>query len=268
MPSWICSWFAAAAVMTSFSVAWGEEVLTYEQHIRPIFRAHCFDCHGATAEMQGGLDLRLVRLLQRGGESGPAIVPHQPQQSYLLERLRSGDMPPGEKKVSTAEIDTIERWIAAGAATARPEPDTIGEGLGITPEERSFWSFQPIQRPSVPDLATFAPQARVRTPIDALLLRGLPERSPETGGAPEPGSFPPDADRRVLVLRASFTLTGLPPDPEVLRKWLSDPGEDWYDRMLTELLASPHYGERWARHWLDVAGYSDSDGYSVDDPVR
>ncbi len=232
--------------------------LTYEEHIRPIFRAHCYDCHGATEKLEGNLDLRLVRLIIKGGDSGPAIVPGRPDESYLLERVRNGEMPPGESRVSDAELATLERWIAAGAKTARPEPEEIGPGLGVTPEERSFWSFQPIRRPQVPELASFPPEARVRTPVDALVLLE----------SPQPQSFAPDADRRTLVVRAYFDLLGLPPSPEEVAKWVADPGEDWYDRLLTELLASPHYGERWARHWLDVAGYADSEGYTAADADR
>lgn len=110
---------------------------TYECDIRPIFRAHCFDCHGATEKLEGGLDLRLVRFLRRGGESGPAISTETPRESYLLERVRTGEMPPGETRVPDSEIAIIEQWIASGAPTARPEPETIGPGLGITKEELS-----------------------------------------------------------------------------------------------------------------------------------
>ncbi|MBW3599048.1 MAG: DUF1553 domain-containing protein [Planctomycetes bacterium] len=249
--------------------------LTYEQHIRPIFRAHCFDCHGATETLKGNLDLRLVRLMEKGGDGGAAIVPGRPDESYLLERVRSGEMPPGENKVSPAEIETLQRWIAAGANTARPEPEEIGPGLGVTPEERRFWSFQPIRRPAVSKLSSFPPEARVRTPIDALVLQDTranltcaSEQSKVSESESQSFEFAPDADRRTLVLRACFDLLGLPPSPEEVERWAADPADDWYDRLLTELLASPHYGERWARHWLDVAGYADSEGYTAADADR
>jgi mono/diheme cytochrome c family protein len=235
-----------------------DEKLTFEQHIRPIFRVHCFDCHGANDELKGKLDLRLVRLIQKGGETGPAIVPGKAEGSYLLERVRRGEMPPGEKKLSAGEIATIERWITAGANTARPEPESIGPGLGITAEERSFWSFQPIRRPDVRDGSSWPGEARVRTPIDALILQAAPDGS----------RFSPDADRRTLVKRAYFDLIGLPPSTEEMQRWLAETSGDWFDRLLTELLDSPHYGERWARHWLDVAGYADSDGYTAADAER
>ena len=232
------------------------EVLTYEQHIRPIFRAHCFDCHGATNDIQGGLDLRLVRFMAQGGDSGAAIVPAKAEDSYLVERLRSGEMPPGGAKVSEIEIEMIVRWIAAGAKTARPEPESIGPGLGITPEERAYWFFQSIKRPDVP---TFDASKRVRNPIDAFVLQNM---DIDTRG------FETDVDRRALVLRVYFSLTGLPPQPDEVARWLGDTSDDWYETLINELLDSPHYGERWARHWLDIAGYADSEGYTVADAER
>lgn len=240
------------------AVAAEDRALTFERDIRPIFRAHCFDCHGATEDIQGGLDLRLVRFLENGGESGPAIVAGSSVDSYLLDRVRNGEMPPGEHTVPEHEIQILERWIQQGAKTARPEPDTIPPGLGLTPEERSFWSFQPIQRPDLPEVSSFPESARVRTPIDALVLQSLPDGV----------GFSPDADRRTLIVRAFFDLTGLPPSPEELQTWANDTAGDWYERLLTDLLNSPHYGERWGRHWLDIAGYADSEGYTNTDADR
>jgi mono/diheme cytochrome c family protein len=260
LPTW-----AAAGAADSQS-------LTYERHIRPIFREHCFDCHGSTAELKGGLDLRLVRFLKKGGESGAAIVPGKPADSYLLQRLRDGEMPPGENSVPADDIAIIERWIANGAHTARPEPESIAPGLGITDEERSFWSFQPIRKPTVPALASFPADARVRTSIDALLLKSATNSRSESGLlstiSEQRPSFAADASRQTLVVRAYFDILGLPPSPEEVQKWAADPSDDWFDRLLTELLASPHYGERWGRHWLDVAGYADSEGYSTADSSR
>src|SRR5204862_5100456 len=110
------------------------EVLTFERDVRPILKAYCLDCHGAAESPKGKLDLRLKRFAERGGQSGPAIVAGKPGESYLLERLREGEMPPGEKKVPPEQIAIIERWIAGGAATLRPEPERLSPGLGITAE--------------------------------------------------------------------------------------------------------------------------------------
>ncbi|MCH2201739.1 MAG: PSD1 and planctomycete cytochrome C domain-containing protein [Fuerstiella sp.] len=226
--------------------------LTYEQHIRPIFRQHCFDCHGAEERKEAELDLRLVRFMTDGGESGPAIVSGEPGDSLLIQRIRDGEMPPGEAKVSVEELTLLEQWVAAGAKTARPEPESIGPGLGITPEERSFWSFRPIERPRVP---VHDETSRVRTPIDALLLAVMQPRELH---------FSSDADRRTLMLRAYFDLIGLPPSDEEADAFLSDVAPGAWERLIERLLRSPHYGERWARHWLDVAGYADSEGAGAD----
>lgn len=228
---------------------------TFEVDIRPIFRTHCFDCHGAAEEKKGGLDLRLVRFQIAGGDSGAAVVPRDPDDSYLLERIRAGEMPPSGEKLSPSEIDTIARWIAGGAKTERPEPESIAPGLGITEEERSWWSFRRIERPAIGVQAT---ELRVRTQIDALLRASMPEGL----------SFSPDADKRSLIVRSYFDLLGLPPTPDEVEQFVKDPSADAYEKLVDRLLASPHYGERWARHWLDAAGYADSDGGAMQDPVR
>jgi mono/diheme cytochrome c family protein len=231
---------------------------TFERGVRAILKAHCFQCHGEGEELEGGLDLRLRRLMTKGGESGPTIVPGKPANSLLLKRILSGDMPPGEKtlKLTKQEIATITRWVAGGAKTERPEPETIGKGLQVTDHDREFWSFRPIQRPTVP---TVKNADRVRTPIDAFLLAKL-----EAKGF----SFSADADKRTLIRRVYFDLLGLPPSAEEIEQFLSDKSPQAYERLVDRLLDSPHYGERWGRHWLDVAGYADSEGFTNDDTPR
>ena len=227
--------------------------LTFERDIRPIFRAHCFDCHGGGEEVEGGLDLRLVRWMVKGGESGPAIEPNSAKASLLLQRVQRGEMPPGDHRVSSSQIATIESWIATGAKTARPEPTSIGPGLGLTPEEREYWAFQPIIQTDVP---TATASDRVRTPIDAFLLSRM-----EQDGL----SFADDADRVTLIRRAYLDLIGLPPTPEQVEAFVSDRRSQAWEIAVDELLDSPHYGERWARHWLDVVGYADSEGGTRDE---
>lgn len=228
---------------------------SFERDIRPIFRAHCFDCHGATEDKKGGLDLRLVRFQLTGGEAGPALVPGKPDESYLLERIRSGEMPPGEGKVTPKEIETISKWIAAGAPTARPEPETIAPGLGISAEERAWWAFQPIRRPEV---STDTSDPRVRSPIDSLLRAAMPDGL----------TLSADADKLTLLKRVYADLLGLPPTPEEVAQFLADDSPNAYEQLIDRLLASPHYGERWARHWLDAAGYADSEGATTQDAIR
>src|SRR5436309_11343028 len=123
---------------------------TFEKDIRPILKAHCFDCHGEGEKLNGGLDVRLRRLMLKGGDDGPVIVPGKPDRSLLFQKVHSGEMPKRDKKLTREQVALIKQWIATGAKTARPEPAELGKGGGITEEERAFWSFQPIRQPKIP----------------------------------------------------------------------------------------------------------------------
>jgi hypothetical protein len=228
----------------------------FETDVRPILKAQCWHCHGEEDEIEGGLDTRLARFLLKGGDSGPGVVPGKHAESLLYERIAAGEMPPGKKKLSSKEIETIARWIDAGAVTVRPEPETLSAGDIFSEDERNHWSFQPIVRPPVPSVKA---ADRLQTPIDAFLLARLEK---------EGLSFGPEADRYTLIRRVTFDLTGLPPTPDAIGRFVGDASPDAYERLVDELLESPAYGERWARHWLDVAGYADSDGYTETDPLR
>jgi hypothetical protein len=230
--------------------------LTYEQHVRPILKAHCFPCHGEEGKPKSGLDLRLVRTMRAGGVSGEAIVAGKHDESLLWERIDAEEMPPGDKKLSAEQKGTIAAWIDQGAATARPEPEALGAGVVVTEEERTFWSFRPIERPDPPRVRG---ESLVRTPIDAFLLARL-----EAQGL----GFAPETDRRALIRRLTFDLTGIPPATEEVEQFAAATAPDAYEQLVERLLASPRYGEHWARHWLDVAGYADSDGYTPRDPER
>ena len=244
--------FATAAIGIA-----AESDITYERDIRPILKTHCFHCHGEGDELAGGLDVRLRRWIVKGGESGAAVVPGKSGESLLLERLLAADMPPEEveSRPTDAEVQLIEAWITDGAKTARKEPETISEAY-VTEEERSFWAFQPVLRQPLPAVDR---ADRVRTPIDQFLLAKL-----ESKGL----SFSPEAGKVTLLRRAHFDLLGLPPLPADVGRFLSDQSPDAYERLIDRLLASPRYGERWGRHWLDVAGYADSEGYTDADAVR
>jgi mono/diheme cytochrome c family protein len=252
---WQASLAAVACVCLGVVYGEGQEVLTFEQHIRPILKAHCFHCHGEEGNPEAGLDLRQVRRMRAGGDSGPAIVPGDPDQSLLVVRIRAAEMPPPDKgkPLQPNEIALIGRWVAQGAPTRRPEPEQLPR---VTDEERQFWAFQPPARPPLPQVRQ---TEALRTAVDAFLLAEL-----ERHGL---GLAPP-ADRATLLRRATLDLTGLPPAPEEVAAFLEDPSPDAWERLLDRLLASPHYGERWGRHWLDVAGYADSDGYTEKDPPR
>ena len=249
---------AAVALASLHAAALCGEDITYEKHVRPILKTHCFHCHGEGGELHGELDLRLRRLIAKGGESGSAVIAGDPEESLLLKRLRQGDMPPEEVELrpSENEIATIERWIAGGAVGSRPEPADLNPDNYITEEERAHWAFQPIQRPEPPDIK---PGARVRTPVDRFIIAKLTANKLSISG---------DADRRTLVRRVHFDLLGLPPSPAEVAAFVNDSSPNAYERMLDRTLNSPRYGERWGRHWLDVAGYSDSEGYTEEDPLR
>ena len=229
--------------------------LSFEKDVRPIFKAYCFDCHGGEAT-KANLDLRLKRFAVTGGDGGPALVAGQPEESLLVERMKSGEMPPGEKKVPPEQIAVVERWIAAGALTLRDEPETLPKGFEITPEERAYWAFQPLSSPQPPAVT---PEDRARTAIDAFVVAKLREQGL---------AFNADADRRTLLRRAALDLTGLAPTAEEMQAYLTDTSERAWENAVDRLLASPRYGERWARHWLDVVGYADSEGNGNDDTER
>jgi hypothetical protein len=267
----------------------------FESDIRPIFREFCFDCHGATDKLEGNLDLRLVRFLRRGGDSGAAVDAERPADSLLLEKIVTGDMPPGEAHVPAEKVELLREWLTAGAPTLRPEPESIGPGVPISVEERSYWAYQPISRPPLPDLSVDVPAQSKATRNDLASADGTPAgETTEVGTAaavlagdayhtagnrspidvflraamPASLGFAAEASRGTLIRRAYFDLTGLPPTDDELVRWLEHPSQGWFEAMVDTLLESPHYGERWARHWLDVAGYADSDGYTVADADR
>ncbi|HND53996.1 MAG TPA: DUF1549 domain-containing protein, partial [Pirellulaceae bacterium] len=164
-------------------------------------------------------------------------------------------MPP-KHKLAAADVEKLRAWIAAGAPTANPEPDDIAALDSVTAEERSYWAFQPIAKPTPPSVRTIA---AVRTPVDQFLLSRL-----EAAGL----NYSTPAPRHTLARRLTYDLTGLPPTAEDMSEFEKDDGPDAVERFVDRLLASPRYGERWGRHWLDAAGYADSDGYSETDPLR
>ena len=232
--------------------------LTFERDIRPIFKTHCFHCHGEAERREGGLDVRLRRLLVTGGESGAALAPGKPAESYLLERLASGDMPPEEASQRPTEDDiaVVRQWILQGAPTLRDEPESPDDLPSITAEEIEFWAFQPIQHPQPPSADS---RARINNPIDEFIQARLD---------PKGLTISPEAQRTTLIRRLYFDLLGLAPSPTAVEQFAADQRPNAYEILVDELLASPHYGERWGRHWLDVAGYADSEGYTDDDTER
>lgn len=229
--------------------------VTFEKQVRPILKAHCFLCHGEEPEKAGELDLRLVRLMRDGGESGTAVVAGELDESLLWQKVASEEMPPGPKKLSPAERDIISTWITQGARTARDEPLDPNDAR-FTEEELEHWAFLPVVRPSIPSVPEEWAQL---APIDRFVFEKLRENEL---------TFAPEADRRTWLRRVSFDLTGLPPTPGELREFLADSSPEAWQKVVDRLLQSPQYGVRWARHWLDLAGYAESEGQIEKDRPR
>ena len=215
----------------------------YEKDIKTILEDRCIDCHGPDkAKSELRVDQRAI--LIRGGDSGlPSIVPGNPSKSHLLDLVKGRDpdeiMPPKGKPLTKSQIALIEKWIAEGANW----PGQMNEVAKINTDH---WSFQPVKRPSVPGQA--------KHPVDAFLAAGLGDAGVKANGP---------ADSRSLIRRASVILTGLPPKPARVKKFDADfakDGDKAYEALVEELLASPHFGERWAQHWLDVIRWAESNG--------
>jgi mono/diheme cytochrome c family protein len=258
----IRDWIAAGASMPDAGAFVAKRVSQHD--VIPILYLRCAVCHGLRRH-EGGLDLRTKASILRGGKSGPAIVPGKPRESLLMRQVESGAMPPVKqmldvsvRPITKEEIDLIGNWIGQGAPedatppdVANGKPDTL-----VSDKDRQFWAFQPPRRPAAPAVKH---SASVSNPIDAFVLQKL-----EAKGL----SLSPEADRATLIRRAYFDLTGLPPGRKEVAGFIADRDPKAYDKLIDRLLASPHYGERWGRYWLDAAGYADSEGKLNRDPIR
>jgi mono/diheme cytochrome c family protein len=248
--------FAAACALTALAAP-SRQVsapISFERDIKPIFASRCLACHNERKQ-GGGLRLDARAFALGGGQSGAAIVPGRAAESRLYARVAAQNdderMPPTGERLSAAEVARLKAWIDAGAEW----PETAAD-RAATPDRRpgqlGHWAWQPVRRHAVPAAA-----ARTRNPIDAFISARLARAGL---------TMSPEADRRTLIRRLSFDLLGLPPPPERVRQFLSDRGARAYERLVDEMLASPRYGERWARHWLDVVHYGDTHGYDKDKP--
>lgn len=224
----------------------------FETTIRPLLAAKCYACH--TEAHMGGLQLDSREHFLKGGKSGPIVVAGSPDQSLMMKALRYTDprlkMPP-TGKLSPEQLASVEEWIKAGAVWPTTEHAVIKTPqYRITPEQRAFWSFQPVKPAPPPEIddPKFAKTAWAQTDIDRFIIAKLESRGLRPVGP---------ADRRTLIRRAYFDLTGLPPTPEEVAAFERDRSPDAFAKVVDRLLASPRYGERWGRLWLDVARYSD-----------
>jgi hypothetical protein len=225
-----------------------EDIDFFEKKVRPVLVANCYPCHSSSAEkIKGALKLDSRADLLKGGENGPVIVPGNAEASRLIEavRYRNPDfkMPPPKKgKLADEQIADLVAWINSGAAC----PDTPAP---VQAWPKKHWAFQPVGKPTPPQVRH---NKQVRTPVDSFVLAKLEEKKL----APSP-----TADRRTLIRRATYDLTGLPPTADEVDAFVKDRSPDAYENLIDRLLASPRYGERWGRYWLDVARFADTKGY-------
>jgi mono/diheme cytochrome c family protein len=260
--------FAAVAWMSPTPAAdpafTPEQVAFYQKEVLPVLQQHCLKCHGAEPKVKGGLNLTTRKGAVDGGDVGPAFDPKDPGKSLLLKAVEythdDTKMPP-KGKLPEKELAVLRKWVTDGLPYP---PDKLGgdiaktapahKGGVVTPEAKRYWAYQPVKRPAVPPVKN---AAFVRTPVDAFVLAKLEAK----GLAPVK-----PADKTALVRRAYYDLWGLPPTPEQVEAFVSDNSPDAWEKLIDALLASPHYGEKWGRHWLDVVRFAETNGYERDGP--
>ncbi|MGC3969662.1 MAG: DUF1549 domain-containing protein [Pirellulales bacterium] len=235
-----------------------EHAKLFEEQVRPILARHCFQCHShAAGKDNGGLMLDSRGAMLTGGDSGAALVPGKPAESLLITAVKYEEdyprMPP-KGKIPESDVAALVKWVELGApwpgaddaVAARPKEK-------ITDEDRKYWAFQPVRDFTPPQVAAAAWQAN---PID----RFIRARLDQEGLPPSP-----QAEKAAWIRRVYFDLIGLPPSAEEIEDFVRDDSADAFEKLVDRLLASPRYGERWARHWLDLVRYAESDGYRIDD---
>jgi hypothetical protein len=230
----------------------------FEKKIRPLLVENCYKCHSAGAEkIKGGFLLDTREGMLKGGDTGPAIVPGEPEKSLLIKAVRYTDdnlqMPPKNQKLAAGQIADLEAWIKMGA----PDPRTlVSTAKANTNSASKHWAFQAIKQPALPAVKN---KGWIQTPVDAFILAKLEEKKIRPS---------PPADKRTFIRRATFDLLGLPPTPQEVNDYVKDKSSGATARLIDRLLASPRYGERWGRYWLDVARYADTKGYVFEEERR
>jgi hypothetical protein len=228
----------------------------FENQVRPLLVKSCLHCHGPKKQ-SSSLRLDSREAILRGGDRGPAIVPGDPKKSLLIQAINhQNELRMPKQKLGDDQVAILTQWIRMGA----PWPDEVHAPAAIrsgaiTDNERQFWSYQPIRKPSLPEVKD---TAWPKTDVDRFILARLEEKRLKPA---------PLADKRSLLRRVTFDLIGLPPTPAEIQAFLGDDSPDAFKRVVDRLLASPHYGERWGRHWLDVVRYADTAGETADYPV-
>ena len=230
----------------------------FEKQVRPLLAEHCFRCHGPEKQ-RGELRLDSRKAILEGGDSGPAIEPGKPEKSRLVDAInhRNGIAMPPKTRLTAKQIAVLTDWVKQGAPwpeNGEVKPLAPRKGpLVVSAQDREFWSFRRVMRPSIPPVRN---ESLIRNPIDAFLSAKWQAARIDASS---------EVDRRTLIRRATFDLIGLPPAPEEVEAFLADTRPDAYELLIDRLLASPAYGERWARHWLDVVRFGQTNGYERDD---
>ena len=246
----------ACALLAAVSLSAAESRQTFDRDVAPILVKHCLECHNAQ-DASGGLVLSQRDAALRGGMNGVVIRPHDPNRSRLLQRIRANEMPPprqgSQQRLTPTEVTALEEWIRSGAEWPEGRVLDLYEQTNDVRGGRDWWSFQPVVRPQVPDIGRSTDH--VANPVDAFILDALQRTHMEPA---------PRADRRTLIRRLYFDVLGIPPTSEQIEAFVDDPTEDTWERLIEQVLASPQYGERWARHWLDVVRFAETSGYERD----
>lgn len=234
-----------------------EAIRFFETRVRPVLANHCFACHGERAP-QGGLSLMSRAGLLTGGKRGAALVPGSPEESLLIRAVRHEEahlqMPPA-KQLTRQQVADLTQWVQMGA----PWPDSLFQKHKDAKTQHAtrntHWAFQPLKRVLPPKIQN--PISRIQNPIDAFILAQLQAKGLQPN---------PPASKQVLIRRVYYDLTGLPPSPEEVQAFIQDKRPDAYERLIDRLLASPHYGEKWGRHWLDLVRFAETNSYERDNP--
>jgi len=244
-------WYSAAAAEPKPTA---EQAKFFETQVQPLLKAHCIACHGGEKKIKGGLRLTSREALLKGGESGPVVLLDKPDASLLLQALRHEDlkMPP-KGKLPQAQIDVLTKWVQMGVPYVAGSETLVRHGPPpVDDKARNFWAFKPVVRPEVPQVKD---KVWGRNPLDAFVLAKLEEKG-----------FRPaqPASKVALLRRVYYAVIGLPPTPAEVDAFLADNSPDAYEKVVDRLLASPHYGEHWGRHWLDLVRYAETNSFERD----
>ncbi|MBY0456214.1 MAG: DUF1549 domain-containing protein, partial [Gemmataceae bacterium] len=234
-----------------------EQVKFYTEQVAPVLKANCLKCHGnEPKKLRGEFDVRTRAAILKGGETGPAAVPGKPKESLLIEAInhsKDGYAMPPANKLKAEEIAVLTKWVEQGLPVPADMLGTMAvehpKKKEFTAEQKAYWAYQPVKRPEPPQAGA--------NPIDAFLGAKLAAKNLTPVGP---------ADRATLIRRAYYDLTGLPPTPEQIDAFVADADPKAWEKLIDQLLASPQYGEKWGKYWLDVVRFAETNGYERDGP--